>query len=563
MSIKVKDKKMCNWSNYVTDGWAITLDTFTYEQAGYLKSWTLVSVRENLELHGETINDLILQLQNIKASYNLQSAPHSKDILVIYTDNIAKLYAFMHNYGAECDIDHYFQILDNIEFRPCWSDDYQTAAEIAIWAQFMIDTVFIPDKYFYITPNQIPRRRMKLARKAEKNTIAADIYPHTLDAYKMLRKAYFGGILYVPYPKMIITDPIIEVDLKSAYIYCMLILKHCMSASKKVDPINWEYYLDSTTKASFGRYRIKYSSFTNKICCFKNANGDKLQKGLDIVDEFCLTNIDLKLMIKNIDIQDIECIYLYEYDLDYMPKYLRDIVINEYLKKEEVKKTQPDSEAERVQKSIVNGCYGDSCRDWQTKIELDTARKEPNLAPQWGIWITSYCRNLLLSLGNAVDGWVYSATDSIYCLDSEDNRKKIEEFNEQIRKTTREFCEKFGYNFDKLKDLGTFCVKEHIKKFKAFGPNSYMYTKEDGKTILKASGCPKEYRAKLTEQQIEDLYDADYIPAGERCYTFINHDKTECDIDGKHYESDGSMYEIKLTGMTADMMSLIDLKFKN
>ena len=563
--IKCQDKKKCNWSNYVTDGWGLILDTFTYDHAGYIKSWSLVSKSLELEFTGETIPELLNILQNLKQSYNLKSEEHSKDILVIYTDDINKLYWFIKNYDVAIEIPHYFQVYDNIEFRPCWYDDLETAGEISEWAQYMIDNIFVPDKYYYITPNQIPRKRMKRARHKEKNTIAHDIYPKSFESFKLLRKAYFPGILFVPYPKKTIDDLIIEIDLKSAYIFCMLIEKHCMSESRKVNPEEWEYYLDSPTKASVGKYRIKYSSYTNKIKCFKNSNGEHCKKGEDIVDEFNLTDIDLKIMIDNLKIQSIECIYLYEYDLDYMPKYVRDELVYEYCKKEYIRKVNPDSEEDRIQKIIVNGEYGDGFRKWETKEQYKEDYKDPNLAPQWGAWTTSYCRQNLLSLGNKLKGWIYSATDSIYCLDIPENIKLIEEWNDNIRLRTKEFCDKFGYDYKELKDLGTFVIKKHIKKFKAFGPNSYLYT-EVGKDrpTLKASGCPKEYRKNLTDEEINYLYseDCEYIPAGKRTLNLPNPTLTECIVDGKKYTSNGSWYTRDFEGLSADLISLIHLKIR-
>lgn len=563
--IKCQDKKKCNWSNYVTEGWGLVLDTFTYDDAGYIKTWTLCS-SEGEEYSGTTIPDLLAVIKNLKSSYGLITKDkHTKDILVIYTDDITKLYWFLKNYDVISEeFTFYFQILENVEFRGCWYDDLESAKEIADWSKFMIDSVFGPDKYFYITPNQIPRRRMQKARKKLKDTTASDIYPTSFDFYKIMRKAFFGGILYVPYPNLIIKDPMIEIDLKSAYIYCMLIEKHCMSCATKCDPTNWEYYLESLTRASFGKYRIKYTSITNKISCYKNGDGEKLVKGEGIEDTFYFTNIDLKIFIENTMIHSVECEYLYEFDLDYLPNYVRDEVVDEYTKKELVKITNPDSDEERIQKIIVNGEYGDTSRDWTaSRKSFKQDRDNANMAPQWGIWTTSYCKRLLLTLGNQLDGWFYSATDSIYCLNTEENLEKIDAFNSNIRKKIKVFCDKFGYDYDSLKDLGTFVVKTYIKKFKAFGPNTYIYTKTDGEVIIKASGCSKKFRNGLSEEEKEALYDSDYVPVGRKVRHHHTDEKTSCTINGTVYESNGSYYTLEFKGVMADYMNLIDNLINN
>ena len=539
--IKCQDKKKCNWSNYVTEGWGLTLDTFTYNEAGYLNGWTLCS--NTIEYTGETIEDLISTLNNIKVTYDLKvHDEHTKDILVIYTDDINKLYYFLYNYGLTDEFTHYFQILDNIEFRACWDADYVSAKEIAEWADLMINMVFVPDKYFYITSSQIPRKRIKKSNKAYKETIAQELYPISFDRYHLLRKAFFGGILYVPYPGLIISEPVIEIDLKSAYIYCLLAFKHCMSVSKRIDTEHWEYYVHSENKTSYGRYRIKYSSYTNKITCYKNENGEPCQKGEDIVDTFIFTADDLKLFLREVSVNTLECLHLDEYTLDYLPQSVRDELVDEYVKKEKLAKEKPGSGELAIQKVIINSIFGNCCRNWKEVDEFKEDRKDATLAPQWGIWTTSYCKSLLLGLGNSLEGWLYSATDSIYCLDTKENREKIAAFNEKIRERTKVLCDTFGYNYEDLKDLGTFCVKTNIKKFKAFGPNAYIYEKEDGNICIKASCCTKKYRNKLTKEEKEALFEVEQLPTGERYLGHLNLNKTSCIVEGKTYTSNGSYY---------------------
>ena len=560
--INCKDKKLRHWSSYVTEGWGLVFNTFTYHNAGYIKNWYLSST--NRTFKGITINELINTFDNLIKEYNLKrSTENNEDLLVVYTDNLPKVFGFLENYGAEYDIDRYFHFMKHIEIRPCWYDTLEDSRDIAIWAQYLIDNVFVPDKYFYITPTQIPRKRMKSLRKRLDDNTVENLFPKSFESYNLLREAFFGGILYVPHPGKIITEPLIEIDLKSAYIFCMIIEKHCMSTKVEVNPDDWEYYLTSANKASFGRYRIKYSSYTKKISCFKNYKGEKLQRGEDIEDLFTLTDVDLKIMIENVTIHNIECLWLYEYELDFVPKYVRDMVVADFIKKEELK-LGDDNEATKLQKIIVNAeGYGDSCRNCTSKVEFDSISKDANLAPQWGVWSTSYCRRLLLGLGKLLDGWYYSATDSIYCKDTEENVEIINKFNEETRKKTKAFCDKFGYDYEKLKDLGCFIIKTKISKFKAFGANTYMYTTEDGEIVLKASGCPKKYRKGLTEEQKEALYLSEYIPVGETVRHYSNHDFTECDIDGIHYESNGSYYDIVYTGLIADYVVLKEMEIKN
>lgn len=564
--IKCQDKKKCNWTSYVEDGWGLTLDTFTYNDAGYIKSWTLYGL--GTEYTGETVVELLGRLNEIKAAYDLQvHDEHHKDVLIIYTDFIRKLYYFLKAYGVhddfmtEDDKIFYFQVLDNIEFRECWYDDITTAKGLSEYASFMIEEVFKPDKYFYITPNQIPRKRMKKA-KTKNDTIASEVYPKSYDSYKSLKKAFFGGILYVPYTTKPIDDPMIEIDINSDYIYQMLMRKHCMSAKRKVNTEDWEYYLDSITKNSEGKYKIKYSSYSKKITCYKNSDGQACQLGENVEDTFTFTNVDLKIFLENVHVHWVECLYLYEYDVDYLPKYVRDELVHEYIKKEYLKK-YGNKEQARIQKVIVNGEYGDSIRKWTNEKEYKDDRKNPTLAPQWGIWTTSYGREHLLRLGNQLDGWYYSATDSIWCVDTKANREKIRKFNEEIQENIKDFCDKFGYCYEDLKNLGTFIIKHEIKKFRAFGPNTYMYTTIEGKTEVKASGCNKKELNEKDVHEIEALYEAEFVPVGSIKRYHSTDKKTSCDIDGRHYESNGSFYEIVIPAKYADLYVFTELAIES
>lgn len=558
--IKCQDKKKCNWSNYVEEGWGLTIDSFKYGNAGYISSWTLCS-SNGLKYTGETTEGLLNTFRLLIRDYDLKvEDSHTKDILVIYTDDINKAYWFLYNHGLYDAFTFYFQIMRNIEIRACWDGDCKKAEQIAEWAALMIKEVFAPDKYFYITSSQISRKRISKSSKKYGETLAKDIYPKSLDSYNLLREAYFGGILYVPYPGLTVEEPVIEIDLKSAYIWCLLVMKHVVSISKKADPANWEYYIESKNKASFGRYKIKYSCYTNKITCYKNENNEHCFKGEDIENIFTFTDTDLALFLKEVNATSVECLTLFEYDLDYLPQGVREELIDEYIKKERLSKEKPRSGSLSVQKVILNSVFGNCCRNWDDDFEgFKSDRDKASLAPQWGVWTTSYCKKLILELGNTLEGWLYSATDSIYCLDTKENREKIEKYNEKTRNMTKDFCDTFSYDYEALKDLGTFCVKTHIVKFKAFGPNAYIYAEQDGEIVIKASGCTKEYRKGLTQEEKEALFEVDQLPTGNRKRGFPNKEKTSCTIDGKTYTSDGSYYYEVYEGDVARVAAIAEI----
>ena len=569
--LQVKDKKVGNFSNYVTEGYGLYIDSFTYEDAGYVREWKLSNTVR--EWTGKTIPELLDTLKSLKSQYDLKTTfkkgnkrdTEYRDLLVIYTDDLFKAKCFLYNYGLTDEFKFYIQILDNIEIRECWYDDVDSAKDLAEWAQFMIDELFIPAKFFYITPNQVFRKTIQKVRKSVKCTIAEQIYPKTHFDYLQLKKGYFGGILYSPFD-FIIYDNMLGLDIKSAYIYCMLIEQHCMSEQKEVNADNWEYYLSSKTKASFGEYTIKYSAYKKEtmaiISCYKNVDTHKCMTGEHVEDTFMLTNIDLKLFLDNVDVDYVKCNYLYEYDLDYLPAYVRDeLVLDFCLKEEYSKKYGKKHPKTRVQKIKLNGGYGETVRKW-SRTEYDEDRKDPNMAPQWGVWTTSYCKRLLIELATQLDGWYYSATDSIYCLDTPENRDALFNYNSRIRNNVKVFCDKFGYDYNALQDLGSFVIEKEIEQFRAFGPNQYMYTTTDGNTMIKASGCNKEYLRNLTEEQKRKLYFADHIPVGCVYRYYFNPEVTNCEIDGTIYTSNGSYYAVRYEGIVAEFVVLSELAIK-
>lgn len=454
---------------------------------------TLTKVRENLDLKRYVKNKTKV------------------DHLIIYTNNLMKIKGFFNDMITDEFSDKYIVIMDVFEFR-CITRWYETddPKEMAEYAQTLIDSVFIPEKSFFLTPNQVPRKR--LVRTRNDNT-AQIIFPKSFYLYKMFRNALYGGLLYVPYKNLVIEEPLISIDLTSAYIYDLIVEKHCMTEFEPANTDNWSYYLDSTTMTSIGYYRVSYTCSSNKINCFKDEHGNKLEKGEHEV-YITMTSIDLKSFMQFANVIDIHCVWLYACKLDYIPKYVIDEVVTQYIKKVSLKDNKMQYD---LQKPILNGIFGD-CIKTYTADEFNKAKKRPTLAPQWGIWCTSYARRNLFKLANKLEGWVYSATDSVYCNDCQYNIDLVEQYNTEVRTKLKEFCNKFGYDYEMLKDLGTFKVEKHIKKFKAVAPNVYMYTTTDNEFVLKAAGLDQSI-IKVDES----LYDK-RIPYGRRLYKEVKDD---------------------------------------
>ena len=476
-------------AHYLKKGIGLRIFNHSDANMGYFDGWELAIAPDTIYT-GITKESLIAKFKELWPELTWHTE-NSRDKICVYTDNLDKVKGFFESYITE-EFEGFYCILNDFyEVRPCerWMEIDKAKEDtmyIATQAQQIIDEYFVPGKYFYISPQQRNRKSLAKSKKAANNFVADAIYPSTYDVYKRERKGYFAGLLYYPYTG-IIEEPMMVLDITSSYIFDLLIEKHVCSAKRRVKDLDmWQYYLSSATKASFGIYTIKYAMPTNHITCFTDANGEKLQPGEHTV-RMHLTNVDLNNLLSLGYIKEVICEVLYEYDVDYLPEYVRESIIDAYIKKTEAK-----SKAEKaIRKPILNGYYGDTIRRYDTEDEFQESRNNIVMCPMWGIFTTSYSKKWLLGLALQMDGWYYSDTDSIICKDTKENRQKLEEFNAKIRDMIAEWCDKFGYDYNIMKDLGTFKVEAEITKMRVWKTKTYCYKTVTGEIILKAAGLVK------------------------------------------------------------------------
>lgn len=566
--MKKKEKKECrlkrdgftccsvggkNHKNFVNTVFALEIDFFTEEslEAGFLTGWRLYDVN-GLFKSGETVEDFIYTLQNIVDFYKLEVYnKFSKDSVLIYVDNVEKIYGFFLKYVTAEFMPHSCEICRFFEFRSykTWQKDIVYAKEAARIMQKFVDEFFVPEKYFYLTPNQRTRKLLAKACKEEKSTVAKDAFPENPFAYNVLRSALFGGICYCPLPGVTKEKPILGLDIKSAYIYSLLTQRFPVSKAKEEDPENWEFYVKNEFEGSLGTYKITYTTASTIVHCFKDLNGKNLVSGQNVTVTLTLTNIDLDILLnlEKVYIKEVVCTYLEVYDLDYLPRYVVARLVEEYLKKSHIDK-EKNPELYKLQKTILNGIYGNCIK----KIDFAYFGSKKNgayLTPQWGIWTTSYTKQHLLGLALQMSGWLYSDTDSIYCYDTSQNRCLLKAYNEKTRKIMASFCERTGYIHPELLELGEFELEHEIVKFKALKQKEYLFTTKEGKIIVKAAGCSKEEMP-----LVDSLYKLKSLPVGTKIFSFIKDKPARVEKDGKIYENESSYYELAFKGEKAKMM---------
>lgn len=528
MKIHTLCKKKAHHEYIENIGAGLTLETFTYGGAGYIKSWQL-SLSNETNYIGKTIEEFIAKLDDLKNIYDLNYVnEYHTDLLLIYTDDLQMLYYFLKNYDSESEMfgDYSFTFKRVFEFRDInhWFDKPKhDALDIAKKVQQLYDDIFIQDKRFYITPTQSVLKKIK--RKCD-SIIAKEIYPKYYFDYMRLIKAYFGGICVANVKNFLIDCfPIAEYDRKSAYIYDLLIEKHICEPLKSTNKSNYQFFLDNENSYfALMKIRIrKIYGINYYLTYMRDINGKKLDEYSELL---MLTNTDLNLLIAGCKTLEFDVLSLDVAKKDYLPEYMRNVIEEEFIKKELL--------GTIIQKKKVNSIYGATVKKFEEN-DFKDQRDNAYLTPHWGIETAGYARRNLVRLALKLDNWLYTDTDSIYCEDNEHNAVIIDAYNNEVENKVKEYCNKFGADFDKLKDLGKFMFKKAIKKMKINGKKQYMYTDINDEFTLIASGIPEGLYG-------EEAYDLKKLSAGKRRIVKYNPEKTSCTINGTVYESNGSGY---------------------
>lgn len=558
---ELKDCIVCNvgykkFAAYKKNVYLLTLNAVYTNKGGFIKGWQMWQNGQMI-MDGRAQADLKMYFNYLEETLKLKDYSDAKqDRIIVYIDDVDKIKGFFYSLLTE-EFSPYSVLINHIEFRTyeSWVKE-SSPEELSKSIQSIVNNVFIPEKYFYLTPNQRSRKQLAKICKEQKNDIAKNVFPESVEDYKTLREALYGGICYCPLPGVIKEKRILGLDICSAYIYSMLTQKYPISAPKKEDPTRWEFYSNNPFEGSLGIYKIRYSTASNVLHCFKeyisDEKGANLVSGTNVEVILTLDNVDLNIFLNlpKVYILEVECLYLETYDLGPLPDYFKEFLIKEYLKKFNIDKQKNPVEY-KLQKTILNGLYGNTIK----KLNLnnyDSLKNKAYLAPQWGIWTTSHTKKHLLDLALQIEGWLYSDTDSIYCYDTYKNLSTIKHYNNKTRSIMEEFIEDYCFNVsdkdkEALLELGYFEIENKIKKFKALKQKEYLYTTMDDKIVVKAAGCNKE------EMPLNDsLYKLDQLPVGTKTFTFTYEDAIEDDIDGEHYESpDGYYYESTIGGEAA------------
>ena len=279
-----------------------------------------------------------------------------------------------------------------------------------------------------------------------------------------------------------------------------------------------------------------------------------------------LTEIDYKIYQQFYKWGGMKILYAKSAYKKPLPDYLTQAIAFFYRRKSELKKmTRDDPKNEALKKELLkvkgmlNSCYGmcvsrlnttdivyNDCGEWEEIEGKPYAEiiKKQFLSPYWGIYVTAYCRERILTafkkLGNNA---LYGDTDSVKVLG--DFSEIFDNINAEIMEMNRKICTRLKLDYNLYRDIGTFDNEGIYSKFKTYGAKRYVYTHDDETTAVIA-GLPAavvdEFIAENGQAALYDFFENGML--FENCGKNAHHyaDYSETIINGEKMVEYGSCY---------------------
>ena len=253
--------------------------------------------------------------------------------------------------------------------------------------------------------------------------------------------------------------------------------------------------------------------------------------------ELACTDLDLRLLLRQYSFDRVFIFEFYHSRYGKLPKPLRDVILDYYQKKTELKNVEGQELQYMLAKQKLNSVYGMSVQDINKRNILyqdddfipDKELTDPELyeknikkaflAFAWGVWTTCWAR---LHLQEAIDlvgyNFVYCDTDSVKFID--DGTISFRNYNESRK---RDSIKNGGWAADKNGKkyyLGLYDYEGTYKKFITLGAKKYAYVDQDDQLHITVAGCGKSKGAK-------ELAERGGIEAFKEGFTFYEAGGTE------------------------------------
>ena len=418
------------------------------------------------------------------------------------------------------------------------------------------------------------KRNTKEAKKYKQLMKALTLEP---DEYESVHAAFAGGFTHANARNA--NKTLLDVtswDFTSSYPAVMLTEMFPMSKGKKIEGF---YFLDDFPFKSnclyvftvrFKNIKIKEDapdtpiSFSkcSKISKYYELDNGRVWKGDEL--ETTITNIDLDTIRAFYDFDECVIFNAWEYIKSYLPLPIIQSVIKYYKNKTTLKDVKGEEEAYQLFKGFLNSIYGMMVSNilhpnftwgelygWTTEKLTDLKDELQNyndsnqrfLSYVWGVFITAYARrNLFSGILACGEDYIYSDTDSIKILNSDDHKEYIDNYNNMIIKKLKTMCNTYKIDFSEVspytieneqKIIGLWDFDGHYKKFKTLGAKRYMVLTDKDELKITIAGVNKKTGAaylKTKKDPFKSFTDNLVIPkeySGKKTLTYSNDSYTE------------------------------------
>lgn len=384
------------------------------------------------------------------------------------------------------------------------------------------------------------------------NRLVYEMYPD-LDQYQLLKECFRGGNThanrYFAGIKIdendLINSRVYSVDIQSAYPFQICTKKFPMSKFKKIEDCSMNNLLDLIYKQEKAcMFRIKLYN-----CKLRNAfngnpylpkhkcnvcKGGLFDNGRVLSADYLnlsLTDIDFKIVLSQYEFEDCEISDLYVSNYGYLPKPIREVVLDYFERKTSLKGVEGQELFYNKAKAKLNAIYGmmatdpikQDCyfednqvqfKEDSIEVLLEKNKKKSFLAYAWGVWVTAHTRLQLQQLMDLTgDNFVYCDTDSVKFVASEDSDifNKINDYNKANLKLSKRFKAYAKDRFNKIQVMGQFEKDAVYDVFKTYGAKKYCSIIDNKLTLTVAGVSKKEGAEELLENGGIDAFRSGFI----------------------------------------------------
>lgn len=358
------------------------------------------------------------------------------------------------------------------------------------------------------------------------------------EEYDVLKRAFTGGFTHANVKNVDKLHGNVEsLDFTSSYPTVMISEYYPMSSGKRRTDLTYDE-IKSGRRLSI--FNVKFTNIREKTGipdhyisagkCF-NMRKPFLDNGRVIsADEIVMTitNVDLDIIDKTYDYDDIVIGLGYTYAKARLPKILIECILDFYEKKTTLKDVEGEEATYQLFKGMLNSLYGMCVTDivnddvvynngWgkepgdaEKQIEKYNKGRNRFLFYPWGVFVTAWARyNLWTGILECGDDYIYSDTDSVKILNFENHKDYFDNYNKEIIDKLELTCKEYEIDKERIspktvkgksKPLGVWDDEGTYKFFKTLGAKRYLVEKDE-EFKCTVAGVNKKLTSKYISEQ--------------------------------------------------------------